>query len=175
MNESKGRLVPIVGGTLSALVLVTCALLPTLVGDDHETWMWLIRLSFFATLAFCGWIVAAFATASRVWLIALGAVATWGILLGSATTLKNYNDYSFHSSQVVSGRERTERMRTETDKDGMRRSQKDIDRAREDEERTQTNVDRAKRGLTFSVPILLVGLVAAAKTVLLVRRGPGSS
>lgn len=169
MNEINGRLVPVVGATLSALVLVTCALLPTLIGDYQESWMWLIMLSFFATLAFSGWIVAAFATASRVWLISLGILAVWGVLLGSATTLKNYEDYSFHSSQVVSGRERTERMRTEAGKDSTPRSQGEIDRAREDEVRTQTNVDRAKRGLTFSVPILLVGLAAAVKTALLAR------
>lgn len=167
MKVNNCRMVLIVGATISSLVLTSCSLLPTIVGENHESWMWLTIPSFLGAIAFFSGIVADFAAPRPVWFVAFTIAAAWEISFGGFATLENYRDHSFYNSQVVSTREITERMQILADKGSIPRSQQDIGRALENEARVQENVLLAKRGLTLAIPIGLLGLTSAMKSLLL--------
>jgi hypothetical protein len=175
MDQDRSSMVAIVGAAISLLVLISLGLLPMLSGDSPEDYFPLVVLALLGAAGFLGWIVIGRATRSRTWLVLLAIVAAWGILLGSATTLGSYNDYSFYSSQLISARETTERARTDRGKDDLGPSLETVERLRADELRTQQSASRAKSGLILSIAVLAIGLAVAAKVAMLVRNRPQES
>jgi type VI protein secretion system component VasK len=169
----------IIGLLFCWLVFLTSALFPALSGDGSISYYDFFPVMLVSALTAAGlltWIVAAWAKPSWQWLIPIGIVASWGIIIGALTIFSNQAGISFCQSQLMNATERAEHYRSDAVREGKDAElpesyvQQQRDTAQVEIERCREDIQRHQSGRLMGAVFLLVGLASAIKFALMMRR-----
>ncbi|MBX9788566.1 MAG: hypothetical protein K2Y37_06585 [Pirellulales bacterium] len=167
----------VVAFAVCLLALATFAVGPVLMGGgplDFNDFLPLILASLAGTLACFGWLALARAVPTREWLVALGLVAAWCLVIGLLTLMTNVNGRSYWAGQLRSAEERAYSTGGQADSkaDSLteEQSRQRIDDAREDIQQARESRDYKTKGCFLSLAMTAVGLVAAGRFALLFRQ-----
>jgi hypothetical protein len=164
---------------VAVLALATFALSPTLMGGaaiDYNNFVIFIELAVIGTVLGFGWLAFGYAQPTKVWLIPLGVVAAWCLVVGGMTLLTNVIAKSHEETSLREAEERADALRAPNQVDSkgqsfpddyIRRQLGDI----EDEiKRTRERLNYKAMGVYLSLGMLLVGVASAGKFALLFRQ-----
>ena len=165
--------------SVAVLALATFALSPVLMGGgaiDYDDFFWIILIALVGTVIGFGWLGLARAMPTREWLVPIGLVAAWCLIIGLLTLFTNFSGRSYWAGNLQEAEQRAEQLRgpgIATSKgealpaDYVR---KQLDDAAADIRHAQESRDYKQSGVYLSLGMLLIGLISAGKFALLFRQ-----
>ncbi len=172
-------LVALVALAVSLLALATFSLSPVLMGGgaiDYNDFFWFILASLAGTVASFAWLAFARARPTREWLVSLGLVAGWCLVIGLLTLLTNYMGRAHWAESLQVAEERAEQLRGPGTADSKGEAlppnyvREQLDDADDDIKQSREHRDYKQTSVYLSLAMLLVGLVSAAKFAQLYRQ-----
>ena len=164
---------------ISVLALATFALSPVLMGGgaiDYEDFFSLILFATIATVSGFGFLAAGFAQPTNAWIIPLGLVAAWCLVVGLLTLFTNNSGRSYWAGNLQEAQQRAEQLRGPGIADSKGEAlpadyvRKQLDDAEADIRHAQESRVYKQSGVYLSLGMLLVGLLSAGKFALLYRQ-----
>jgi len=164
---------------VSVLALATFALSPVLMGGaaiDYSDFFWFILLALVGTVVGFGWLALARAVATREWLVPLGLVAIWCLVIGLLTLFTNFSGRSYWAANLQEAQVRAEQLRGPGIADSKGQElpadyvREQLDDAAADIRYAQESRNYKQSGVYLSLGMLLVGLISVGKFALLFRQ-----
>jgi len=123
-----------------------------------------------------GWLAFGYATPTKVWLVPLGVVAAWCLVVGGMTLLTNVMAKSHEETSLREAEERADALRAPNQVDSKGEAyppeyvRQQLDDLQDEIKRTRERRNYMAMGVYLSLGMLLVGLASAGKFALLFRQ-----
>jgi hypothetical protein len=164
---------------VAVLALATFALSPTLMGGaaiDYNNFVIFIELAVIGTVIGFGWLAFGYATPTKAWLVPLGVVAAWCLVVGALTFVANASARGHEETVLREAEERADALRVpnQVDSKGVAYPpeyvRQQLDDVQSEIWRTIERRNYKTMGVYLSLGMLLVGAAAAGKFALLYRQ-----